>query len=90
MRVDGCFTAVRAGEPTDVKIILTGEIVHGVPRSGDVLVVTRHGKTMPARCVGVTMSNPIRLIVSGIEKFDAVDGEWVSAADQSTVPISRR
>ena len=46
------------------------------------LVVTHDGKTMLARCVGVTMSNPTSLIVSGIDKFDAVDGDCVSAAEQ--------
>jgi hypothetical protein len=90
MRVDACFTAVRGGEPSDVKVILTGEVLHGALGTGDALIVTHDGSTMAARCEGVTMSGPIGVIVSGIEKFDAVEGEQIDDEGGSYWTVDRQ
>ena len=87
MTIDACFLAVRAGDPLDVQVIVGGRILHGLAQSGTAMTVAHNGEPRTARCIGLTMSTPVNVILSGIDRFDPAPGDYMYVG--STVPDAR-
>jgi selenocysteine-specific translation elongation factor len=89
MRVDACFTITGRGT------VVVGEVLSGIVRTGDALVLEHAGTERTVTCRGVEMISvnrsrdgaptyaPIGLLLHDVEKFDPVDGDLVRAVESA-------